>query len=378
MASAPAAPAVRRALLAWYRAHSRDLPWRGRKDPYAVWVSEIMLQQTRVETVLPYYERWMRRFPTVQALARSSQEKVLAAWEGLGYYGRARNLHRTARRLVAEHAGMLPTTIEGLQRLPGIGRYTAAAIASIAFGADALALDGNLRRVLARLFDLKVDPRSPSGERLLVAKATELLPAGRASEFNQALMDLGARVCTPRAPACGECPLSVGCLALARGVQNQRPIRKPRKPIPHHTVSAAVLRRDGRVLICRRPEDKLLGGLWEFPGGKQEGGEALADCLRRELREELGIKAVVGARLGVFEHAYTHFTISVHAFECALPAGEPRALEHTRIAWVTPGDLGRYPMGKVDRRIATQVAAAAGVTSEPQAAPSQGSRRTAR
>ncbi len=365
-------------LLSWYERNARALPWRGSRDPYAIWVSEIMLQQTRVAAVIPYFERWMQRFPTVAALARASQAEVLAAWEGLGYYGRARNLHRAAGRIVDAYSGRLPETIEGLQGLPGIGRYTAAAIAAFAFGADALALDGNLRRVLSRILDLEVDPRAPAGERLLLSQAAGLLPAGRASEFNQALMDLGTLVCTARDPACSECPLSSGCLALARGVEKQRPVRSPRKPIPHHTVSAAVLRRDGRVLICQRPEDKLLGGLWEFPGGKQEGGETLAECLRRELHEELGIEAVVGAPLGEYGHAYTHFTITVHVFACELPAGQPQALEHTRLAWVTPQELGQFPMGKVDRLIANQVAAAVGTMPSAAAGSSPESPRTAR
>ncbi len=344
------------ALLTWYERHARDLPWRGSRDAYVIWVSEVMLQQTRAEAVVPYFERWMQRFPTIQALAEASQEQVLAAWEGLGYYSRARHLHQTARTLIEAYDGRLPTTIESLQRLPGIGRYSAAAIAAIAFGADSLALDGNLRRVLSRLFDLEIDPRSPEGERRLRSAAADLLPHGRASDFNQALMDLGTLVCSPRRPACGDCPLSSGCLARARGTQLQRPVRDRRKPLPHHAVTAAVLRRDGRVLVCRRPEHKLLGGLWEFPGGKQEGEEELADCLRRELREELGIEVVVGAPLGVYDHAYTHFSIRVHAFECSLLAGEPRALEHSRIEWAAPADLSGYPMGKVDRLIANQVA----------------------
>ncbi|MEW6569013.1 MAG: A/G-specific adenine glycosylase [Chloroflexota bacterium] len=346
------APSPGEALLRWYDHNARDLPWRRSRDPYAIWVAEVMLQQTRVETVIPYFERWMGRFPTVAALAEASPEQVLGLWEGLGYYGRARNLHRAAQRVVTEHAGVLPASVEALRHLPGIGRYTAAAIAAIAFGLDGIALDGNQRRVLARFFDLPHDPRTRDGERALLQLAAGLLPPGRASAFNQALMDLGATVCTPRAPRCPECPLRSGCLARARGTQGIRPVSPARQPLPHHRVSAAVLRRNGRVLIGQRPERKLLGGLWEFPGGKQERGESLEACLRRELREELGLRVRVGRRLGTFRHAYSHFRVTVYGYECLLNGGRPKALEHRQVRWVRIGDLGRYPMGKVDRAIA--------------------------
>jgi A/G-specific adenine glycosylase len=311
-----------------------------------------MLQQTRVETVIPYFERWMRRFPKVQDLADASSEEVLRAWEGLGYYRRALYLHRAAQELVAEHGGRLPTTAREWMDLPGIGRYTGAAIAALAFRQDEIALDGNLRRVLARRIDLTLDPRTPQGERMLLAAARALLPAGRAAEFNQALMDLGALVCSPRAPTCAACPIAFDCLAYLRGTQAQRPVRRARPRLPHREVAAAVLRRRGRVLIGRRPEGKLLGGLWEFPGGKREARESLKDCLRRELFEELGIRVTVNDPVGTFDHAYTHYRVTVHAYSCALQRGEPKALEHSLIRWVYPGRLDAYPMGKVDRLIA--------------------------
>jgi len=346
-------------LLDWYATHGRDLPWRRDRGWYAVWISEVMLQQTRVETVRRYYERWIEKFPTVEALAAVELDKVLAFWEGLGYYRRAHFLHQAARILVAEHGGRLPRTVVELRRLPGIGRYTAAAIASIAFGADELALDGNHRRVLSRLFDLELDPRSSSGERRLLEQALPILPKGRAGEFNQALMDLGALLCIPRTPNCGACPLASMCLAHRRGVEAERPLRRPRRTVPHHTVVAAVLRRGQEVLIARRAAGRLLGGLWEFPGGKLEAGESLAECLRRELREELAADAVPGAQLGVFRHGYTHFTVTVHALECALQGAEPRALEHSQIRWTPILRLTRFPMGKVDRAIANTLIAEA-------------------
>jgi A/G-specific adenine glycosylase len=348
------------ALLAWYARNRRDLPWRRTRVPYAIWVSEVMLQQTRVDVVIPYYQRWLRRFPTIGRLAAARPEQVLATWEGLGYYRRALQLHRAARIVAGELGGKLPTSADELRRLPGVGPYTAAAIAAFAFGRDEIALDGNLRRVLARLIDLPVAPRSLEGESRLLRFARRNLPTGKASLFNQALMDLGAEVCLPRRPRCEVCPVRRSCRARIRGVQNLRPVRAKRRSPPRRIATAGVIRRRGRVLIGRRPEGGLLGGLWEFPGGKCWQRETAGACLRRELREELAIEVEVGASLGVFRHSYTHFHVSMHAFECRIRRGRPRANEHTALRWVVPGRLNEYPMGRVARRIAQVVARSPG------------------
>ncbi len=343
-------------LLDWYANNARDLPWRGHCDPYAIWVSEIMLQQTRVETVIPYFERWMQRFPTIAALAAADQQDVLAVWEGLGYYSRARNLHKAAGVVVDQHGGVLPSDVTALRRLPGIGRYSAGAIASIAFGQDEPALDGNIRRVLARYFDVSEPARATSGERRLWALAAMHLPTGRAADYNQAIMDLGATICTARAPDCPRCPLREGCRARLLGVQEERPVLTKKTSQPHHIVTAAVIRQDGRILIAQRPARGLLGGMWEFPGGKLQPGEDLPTCLQREIREELGAQIMVGGRLGVYQHAYTHFRVTLHAFECSLKgASLPQPREHAGLRWVIPAQLVDYPMGKIDRRIATHI-----------------------
>ena len=342
-------------LFEWYAENARNLPWRVQTDPYAVWISEVMLQQTRVETVIPYYKRWMVRYPSVKALAEASRDEVLVQWEGLGYYQRAHHLHLAARIILAEHDGELPRQLDQLRRLPGIGPYTSAAIAAIAFNNDVIALDGNLQRVFSRLSDLTIDPRSPKGERQLLSMARGILPSGKASTFNQALMDLGATVCTPRAPTCSACPLTFFCLAFQRGSQEERPVRRSRKPPPHITAVSAVISRETEVLIGRRPEGMLLGGLWEFPGGKPEPGESLKSGLRRGLGEELGVEVELGPRLGIFKHAYTHFQVLVHAYACRLVDGEPQALEHTELRWVRPEELGEFPMGKVDRAISSTI-----------------------
>ena len=341
--------------LNWYAQHARKLPWRGNPDPYVVWVSEIMLQQTRVETVIPYFKRWMDQFPTIAALAAASEQAVLSTWEGLGYYSRARNLHKAAKIVATEYHGDLPHDLKGLRQLPGVGRYTAGAIASIAFGLDEPTLDGNLRRVYARVFDVSAPADSPAGFEMLWALAEENLPSGDAGDYNQALMDLGAAICLPRNPACLLCPLSELCQARALGIQEQRPVLKPKVKVPHYTVTAAILQRDGKVLLAKRPSKGLLGGMWEFPGGKIEKDETLADCLIREIREELGVDILVGEAFGVYRHAYTHFRITLHAFLCELAGAEPRPLEAAELAWVTPADLGTYPMGKVDRQIAQRL-----------------------
>jgi A/G-specific adenine glycosylase len=343
-------------ILDWYQKNARRLPWRDHPDPYAIWVSEIMLQQTRVETVIPYFERWMGRFPTLEALAHASQQDVLSAWEGLGYYSRARNLHRAAQIVLHEHQGQVPAELDALRRLPGIGRYTAGAIASLAFGLDEPALDANIRRVLARVFNVSLPARSPQGERQLWALAREHLPPGRAGDYNQALMDLGSQVCTPRAPRCLICPLAELCQARALGLQEQRPVLEARPETPHYMVTAAVIERQGQILIAQRPPDGLLGGLWEFPGGKVEPGEDLPTSLKREIREELDAEIEVGETLGEYRHAYTHFKVTLHAFRCTLSnRREPRPVQVSDLRWAAPAELEDFPMGKIDRQIARRI-----------------------
>lgn len=339
-------------LLNWYRQQGRTLPWRGHPDPYAVWVSEIMLQQTRVETVIPYFERWMRLFPTVRHLANASQQDVLNTWEGLGYYSRARNLHKAAKIVVKQHQGELPRDLTALRRLPGIGRYTVGAIASIAFNMDEPTLDGNLRRVFARLFDVSEPADSPAGEKILWSLAAEHLPKEQAGDYNQALMDLGATICLPKNPRCLLCPLMEMCQARANGTQEQRPILKPKKEAPHFTHAAGVIaRRIGNpphdeVLLAKRPSKGLLGGMWEFPNGRVDGEPA--EGLASALEAGYSLKVQTNEALGTVQHAYTHFRVTVHAFRCELVSMS----ENKRLKWVKLEELDDYPMGKVDRQIA--------------------------
>jgi A/G-specific adenine glycosylase len=340
-------------LLAWFAQCARPLPWRRERTPYRVWVAEVMLQQTRAFAAVPFYERFVGRFPTLHALAEADLEAVLKAWEGLGYYARARNLHRAARQVVSEHGGRLPGTFEGWLALPGVGRYTAGAVASIAFGRDVPAVDGNARRVLCRVFAITEDVSRSRVQRELEALAASLLPRGRAGAFNEALMELGATLCTPRAPGCDRCPLNGLCRARARGSQETLPVRRPRKPTPHYDVAAAItLRDDGRVLVAQRNTGDMLGGLWEFPGGKREEGETLPGCLAREMREELDVEVEVGELLITVDHAYTHFGITLYAFRCRLVAGEPRCLDCAAFRWATPAEIDALPMSVVDRKVA--------------------------
>jgi A/G-specific adenine glycosylase len=340
-------------LLDWFAAEARDLPWRRNRHPYRVWLAEVMLQQTQVDTVAPYYVRFLARFPTVAALAEASLEEVLKLWEGLGYYARARNLHAAARQIVTQHGGQIPDTFEALLALPGVGRYTAGAVASIAFRQNVPAVDGNVRRMLARAFAIREDMSRSAAQRKLETLAAELLPPGRAGAFNEALMELGATVCTPRAPECDRCPLRDLCQAHATGEQEALPVKRPRKRTPQYDVAAAVTIDDrGRVLVAQRNADDMLGGLWEFPGGKCEDGETLPECLAREMREELDVEVEVGELLIVVKHAYTHFRITLHAFRCQVVSGEPRCLDCAAFRWVSPARLDALPMSVADRKIA--------------------------
>lgn len=344
-------------LLDWYAENARELPWRSGQTAYKTWVSEVMLQQTQVDTVIPYFQDWMARFPDIKTLAEADEKEVLSFWEGLGYYSRARNLHLAAKIVISKMHGKIPRSSRELQQLPGVGLYTAGAIASIAFGEDVPAVDGNNRRVLSRLFNISVPARSTEGEKILWSLAEENLPTGRASEYNQAMMDLGSMICTPKEPNCPRCPVRDHCQAYMLGVQNERPIKLPRKKIPHKDVTAAVISRDGRVLLAQRHNQSLLGGLWEFPGGRMEDKDLdLSACLRREIEEELGVPIKVKELFGRYKHAYTHFKITLHAFLCDLTSDDdPQPLDSQALEWVAIEDLGDYPMGKVDRMIANRL-----------------------
>ena len=339
-------------LLAWYDQHAATLPWRENQDAYRVWLSEIMLQQTQVETVIPYFARFLAAFPTVHTLALARLDDVLKLWEGLGYYSRARNLHQAAQRVSQDFEGEFPQSVDGLLLLPGIGRYTAGAIASIAFGQAAPLLDGNVIRVFARLTDLEADVTLPAVKESLWKLADEWLDRTRPGDYNQALMELGRVVCKPRSPLCVSCPVSQHCKAFSKGTQNQRPVKKRKAATPHYDVTAGMVWNEaGQVLIAQRPLEGLLGGLWEFPGGKQESGETLAECLRRELQEELAIEVEVGELFTVVQHAFTHFKITLHAFTCRHITGQPQAIRVRDWAWITPAELSRYSFGKADREV---------------------------
>jgi A/G-specific adenine glycosylase len=368
----PARPrinSIRRKLLAWYDVEARDLPWRQTVDPYAIWVSEIMLQQTRVETVLSYYTRFLERFPTVQTLAEASMDDVLKAWEGLGYYRRAHNLHRAAKAMVEAHDGRVPESTTGLRALPGIGPYTAGAIASIAFGLDEPVLDGNVVRVLARLLRIPGDPLRSAARRKLRRTAEVLLPRGEASRFNQALMDLGARVCLPRSPRCHACPVAGHCDAHHTGQEVLYPQKRARRAVPHVDVVAGIvwegsvdvvagpLAPGARHLIAKRKEDDMLGGLWEFPGGRVEEGETFEQALVRELREELAIDVEVIGPFMHIDHAYTHFRVTLYVYHCRHAGGEPEAIECADWAWVRPDELESYAFPIADRKILDALAA---------------------
>ena len=342
--------ALRAALLAWYRAHRRDLPWRRTRDPYAIWISEAMLQQTRVETVIPYYERFLARFPDVAALATADQDDVTALWAGLGYYSRARNLHRAARVVMERHGGQLPDDVDALRELPGVGRYTAGALASIAFDKPAPIVDGNVARVLARLFAMDGDVRSPAVQDRLWSEAQALARGEDPGSLNQGLMELGATVCTPRAPRCAACPWARHCTARAQGRAEELPVRSRPTSVRRIDAVAGFLVRRDRVLAVQRPQRGLLGGLWELPGGELCAGEAPARALARALRDGLGLAVTAPEPLGTIEHAFTHRLLRVHVYRGAVDAGRVRRAGWDAHRWVSRSALAALPLGGPTRK----------------------------
>ena len=345
-----------RKLLAWYAKNKRALPWRKTRDPYRIWLSEILLQQTRVEAVIPYYEKFLARFPDVFALANAPLDDVLKTWEGAGYYARARNLHRAAKIIAEKYRGKFPREIRELRALPGVGRYTAGALASIAFNADEPLVDGNVARVLCRYFGIREDAKATATQEQLWKHAADLVPRGHAREFNQALMELGATICVPKNPRCLLCPVQKNCVARELGLQNVLPAKRARKALPHKIIAAGVIYKHGRskgdkVLIQQRLSEGLLGGLWEFPGGKVEADESLENCVAREVREELGIEIRVGEKIIAVEHAYSHFSITLHAFRCEFVAGRVKLSSAQKFKWVRPRELERYAFPAANKKI---------------------------
>lgn len=341
---------IRSALADWFGKAQRSLPWRESADPYHIWVSEVMLQQTQVKTVLPYYQRFIQTFPEISDLAVASQGEVLKLWEGLGYYARARNLHKAAGMVVAEDGGAVPDNWKRFRRLPGVGEYIAAAVQSIAFGHAHAVIDGNVKRVLARVFAMDAPVNRASAHWLFKRRADELLDPRDPGTFNQALMELGALICRPHNPICDRCPLASRCQAYQKGETARYPVRERRKPVPEHAIAIGVIVKDKKVLITQRRPDGLLGGLWEFPGGKILEGETPEEACVREIQEETGLEVTVDRYLSRIRHAYTHFKIQADVFVCQYINGRVRLNGPVDHRWIPPARIPEYPFPGANKK----------------------------
>lgn len=339
-------------LLDWYAIHKRELPWRRTHDPYAIWVSEMMLQQTQVATATPYFERWMARFPTVKALSDAPLEEVLKHWQGLGYYARARNLHKAARLICEQHGGIFPNTYDGVLALPGVGRYTAGAICSIALGQDTPIVDANVIRVLCRVFQIPGDPKSPKTLDALWEKAAELLPQGRSGDFNQALMELGALHClTP--PRCTRCPVQNVCGAFQQGQTELFPAFAGKKAFTTQNDVSLWIERAGKFLLIKRPDEGLWGGLYELPRVTATDDETIEQAAARALEGLVGAKGRVGERLVSLRHGVTTRKITLYAVEVEL-LDVPDSLV-PGLHWATVADLERYPLSSPQAKLLSAI-----------------------
>ena len=336
---------IRTELLAWYQEHQRRLPWREQRDPYAIWVSEVMLQQTQVKTVLPYYGRFMARFPTVDALAVSHLDAVLKLWEGLGYYSRARNFHRAAGIVMSEFNGIIPADWKRFKTLPGVGDYIASAVQSIAFGHPHAVVDGNVKRVLSRLYllEMPVNQTTVKSHKRFKTMAMQLMGKADPSLFNQAMMELGALVCSPKMPLCGACPVQMNCRAYRENHVGDFPVRVRKKPVPTYFIAVGVVQKDEKYLITRRASEGLLGGLWEFPGGKINAGETASHACVREIFEETGLVVDVMTHLTRVKHAYTHFKIEMDVFFCRWLSGDVVLNGPVDSRWISLEEIASYP-----------------------------------
>ncbi len=343
---------AQKSLLDWFNSNKRDLAWRKTNDPYKIWVSEIMLQQTRVDQATPYYHRFIKRFPDVYELAKAPQDDLLKIWEGLGYYSRARNMQFAANQIVEDFGGKFPDSEKDVRSLKGIGPYTSAAILSIAFGKPFAVVDGNVIRVLSRLAGIEEDVRKKEVIKQIQHLADEFLNHDNPGDHNQAVMELGATICTPKNPKCHSCPLQLQCTATKLIKTDTIPYKSPAKKRPHKHIGVGVIVDDeNRLLIAKRPNDVMLGGLWEFPGGKKENDESIEQTITRELEEELGVTVETGGKITEIKHAYSHFTITLHAYYCRITDGEPLAKSSQEIRWVNRKELQDFPFPKANKQL---------------------------
>ncbi|MBU1686420.1 MAG: A/G-specific adenine glycosylase [Proteobacteria bacterium] len=344
---------VTKKLLDWFRGHHRHLPWRESYNPYQVWISEIMLQQTQMDRVVPFFVRWQERFPDVMAIAEADPAELNKYWEGLGYYSRVRNIRKCAEVILRDHGGLLPDTHQALLALPGIGEYTAAAIMSIAFQADYVVVDGNVKRLFCRLFDLDQPVKEPAVHEFCRQKGLELLPKGGAREYNQALMELGALVCRPGQPDCGICPLVDSCLSLARGTVPQRPIpSRPQSLIPMNLVVAVILC-EGLIYIRQRPTTGRWGNLWEFPGGEMAAGETPRQTLSRAVGADPGFIVKNVKVVGRFQTSFTKYRIVLRGYSCELPGPLPQGIfaRSQNSRWLPLAELDQYAYPSAHRQL---------------------------
>ncbi len=346
---------LRKRLNNWYLASHRNLPWRRSNNPYHIWVSEVMLQQTQVNTVLSYYRRFIKTFPTIKKLAQAEVQDVLKAWEGLGYYARARNLHRAAGLVAEEHSGKVPNTWEAFHSLPGVGDYIAAAVLSIAFDQPYAVVDGNVKRVLARLYKIGAPVNQSRSYPVFKDAAEQLLDSGQAGTFNQAMMELGALVCKPQNPLCDVCPLNSQCLAFKTHQVAKFPKRRKSRVTPLYHIAVGVVFKGDRVLITQRKAEGLLGGLWEFPGGKIKEGESPEAACIREIKEEVNLEVQIDSYLTRVKHAYTHFRIIMEVFCCRYVSGRVKRNGPTAHRWIKIDEYKKYPFPTANHKFIPQL-----------------------
>ncbi len=341
---------IRKHISEWFARHQRQLPWRNTGNPYHIWVSEVMLQQTRVKTVIPYYLKFIEYFPDISSLAYADEQEVLKLWEGLGYYARARNLHKAAKSVAKQHNARIPSDWQTFRKLPGVGDYIASAVQSIAFNAPYSVTDGNVKRVIARLFQAEEEVNHSKTALFYARTAQNLLDTEHPGMFNQAMMELGAMICTPKHPLCCQCPVEKFCICRQNRTVSEYPKRIQKLPVPTYRVACGVIWKKDKLLITRRKPDGLLGGLWEFPGGKIQENETTEQACIREIREETGLEVIIELFLSHIRHAYTHFKIVMDVFCCRYVRGTVMLRDAVDYRWINPEDIGQYPFPKANHK----------------------------